>query len=152
MYKLPNSPRAQEALDYASEEVKRLKRTFVGSEHLLLGILKLRQGFAPIVLEMMSVDPDALIAKIESRLQTSDLMSDPGEARYSLELYEVLNLAERDALELESKHIGTEHMLLGMLKDPTCGAAKTLASFGISLAKAREVIIRIHSMPEYLTR
>ena len=135
------TPRANQAITLAKKEALRLKSGFVGSEHLLLGILDLGQGVAVSVLRKMGVNLQSLRSEIQSGTQ-----SGPAEANMqNLELSEgakrALSFAAQEAAKLGHNYIGTEHLLLGILCDENSAAQKILKNAGADIKACKNLIL-----------
>jgi len=140
--------RAKKVLWYAKEEAIRLRHPYVGTEHILLGILKMGDSIASLVLSNLGVDFEALKNHIEN-------LSPPGinpvphaELPLDAEARRSLNYAIDEAKKLGHNYIGTEHLLLGILRERKGVAAKALADFGITVEDARDEVLRILSSME----
>ncbi len=135
------TPRAQQVLALARREADRFHHNYIGTEHLLLGLLKLGQGVAITVLERMGLDIPTLIHKIEGLVSTQSNSSAPEGLLYTPRVKKVLALANKEALELNHSYVGTEHLLLGLLRDGEGFAAKILSDSGVNLTQARQAIL-----------
>jgi ATP-dependent Clp protease ATP-binding subunit ClpC len=133
------TPRAQQALALAKKEADRLQSGYVGTEHILLGILKLNQGLAVNVLKKIVPDLSVIFAEVEkhassNKKTTSTIM-------YSPRANKVLVLAGREAKALGHTYIGTEHLLLGLIKEKDGMAASILHSLSVDLDTVRQEIV-----------
>ena len=124
------TPRAQQVLTYAKKEAIRLNHAYVGTEHLLLGLLKLNQGLAINVLKKMVIDISLLAKEIERQVGpgTTKISKEPN---YSPRANKVLLLAGKEAKALGHTYIGTEHILLGLIKEGEGVAAKALTNLEV---------------------
>lgn len=139
------TPRANQAITLAKKEALRLKSGFVGSEHLLIGILDLGQGVAVSVLRKMGVNLQSLRSEIQSGAQ-SGAQSGSAEANMqNLELSEgakrALSFAAQEAAKLGHNYIGTEHLLLGILCDENSAAQKILKNAGVDIKTCKNLIL-----------
>ncbi len=132
--------RVQRALMIAQAEASAAGRSFVGTEHLLLGIMH-DPGAAGIILDSFSID--------EVRQATYDLIGrgnekvEPGKKMtYTPRTKQVLELSAREAMELKMNYVGTEHVLLALMREPECVAAHVLAGLGLNLQESREKLIK----------
>ncbi len=131
------TPRAQQVLRYARDEARNLQHCFVGTEHLLLGIMQLGYGGANRVLLRRGIDHAAVksaIAKEVSQGPNPVLFSD---APITPRTKRVLTMAAREAHALAHTSVGTEHLLLGLLLDGDGIAARVLRALGLDLAQTR---------------
>src|SRR5689334_18073575 len=110
------TPRAQQVLALAKRESERFNHAYVGTEHLLLGIIKLGQGTAVSVLGRIGVTLDSIRAQVEQRVGKGT-ENFTGAPRYSPRLNKVLSLAQKEARALNHMYVGTEHILLGLLRE-----------------------------------
>ena len=136
--------RAKHVVIAAQDEARRRRHSEVGTEHLLLGFLHEPQCLAVKAIESFDVSSDALLSAVEAQLGApgSDV---PGHIPFSRSAKKVRNLALREALRLGHNYIGTEHMLLALLRDERSGGAQVLQSFGVSRKGAEEWIVSIRS-------
>jgi ATP-dependent Clp protease ATP-binding subunit ClpC len=121
------SPRLNEVMALARKEVVRLRHTFVGAEHLLLGLISLRQGGAVDLLEKSNVDLDAVREEIENA--TAVPSSEPevtGNILYTPRVKKILALACQRAFTLGHRQVGTEDLLLGIMQERDGFAARVL--------------------------
>ena len=126
---------ANNALKYAKKVALQLKQEYVGSEHLLLGLMKEKNGIAYAVLTKNGVD--------EERLEnlTSQLMMDHtnvalvDKADYSKRCQDILDLADKEATKFKSKQVGTEHLLIAIIKHPDSVAFRLLTAMNIAIPK-----------------
>jgi ATP-dependent Clp protease ATP-binding subunit ClpC len=136
MFELYNEP-ARRTLFFARFEASRLGVTSIETEHLLLGLLREPRGAVGTLLLAL---PLREIRKELERNRTDEKISTSVEIPFSAETKRVLEHASDEADELEHRHIGPEHLLLGLLREKDCVAATTLARHGVQLASARERI------------
>jgi ATP-dependent Clp protease ATP-binding subunit ClpC len=126
------TPRAQQVLTYAKKEAVRLNHAYVGTEHILLGLLKLNQGLAINVLKKMIIDISLLAKEIERQVGPGTIKISK-EPDYSPRANKVLLLAGKEAKALGHTYIGTEHILLGLIKEGEGVAAKALINLEVDL-------------------
>jgi hypothetical protein len=136
--------RVRFSLALAREEASRLRHEYVGTEHMLLGIIREGQGVAASVLANLKVDAEVLRDRVLAIVKTgkSDLATGP-DLPYTSRAKKVLELAMTEARELGHNYVGTEHVLLGMLREEKGIAAQVLVSAGVSLASARAEMLAI---------
>ena len=135
------TPRAQQVLALARRESDRFNHNYIGTEHLLLGILKIGQGVAVSVLERMGMDITSIIGQIEAQITTGTEPRTEGNIPYTPRVKRVLSLANKEAQELNHSYVGTEHLLLGLLRDGGGLAAQILRNTGLDLDQARREIL-----------
>ncbi|MEY2460023.1 MAG: ATP-dependent Clp protease ATP-binding subunit ClpC, partial [Acidimicrobiaceae bacterium] len=133
---------ARTVITYAYAEAKLLQHNYVGTEHLLLGMLREGTGIGALVLADMGVDVDVVRSEIEHRIGrgTQDV---PDRSPFTPRSKRVLELALNEAIQLGHNYIGTEHQLLGLLRVDDGVAAQILNDvYGIEIASVRHDIIR----------
>ncbi len=138
------TPRAQQVLNLARKEAKKLEHNHIGSEHLLLGLLRLKQGVAVNVLEKLGVNIEAVTAEVENHMETNpdSQKAKPGsELPYTPRVRKILSLAGKEAKSLNHSYIGTEHILLGILKDSDSIATQILKNLDIDIEEVREEVL-----------
>jgi ATP-dependent Clp protease ATP-binding subunit ClpC len=129
--------RGRQALLMAQEEARRLRHTFVGTEHVLLGILRMPEGVAIQVLEALGVAPGELRAALEAQTAAPGDRELLGEVGLTQRVKKSLDLAVVEAQRMGHHYIGTEHLLLGMIAEREGIAAGVLAAMGVTLDQAR---------------
>ncbi len=135
--------RVRDALAAAREEAARLHHEYVGTEHILIGLLRDDGGIAAAVVKNLGVDAEDLIRKTESVVKRGRDATMGPDLPYTSRAKKVLELAMDQALELGHAYVGTEHILLGLLREERGIAAQTLVDSGVTLAKAREELTRV---------
>ncbi|SDU04355.1 ATP-dependent Clp protease ATP-binding subunit ClpC [Verrucomicrobium sp. GAS474] len=136
------TPRAQQVLSLARKEADRFNHNYVGTEHLLLGLIKLGQGVAVNVLQKMGVDLDTVRNEVEKQVGTGPESKVSGNIPYTPRVKKVLALAGKEAKALNHSYVGTEHILLGLLREGEGVAARVLKSLEIDLERARNEILK----------
>jgi ATP-dependent Clp protease ATP-binding subunit ClpC len=136
------TPRAQQVLALARKEADRFHHNYVGTEHLLLGLIKLGQGVAVSVLQKMGLDLETVRAAVEKQVGTGQETKNQGSIPYTPRVKKVLALAGKEAKALNHSYVGTEHILLGLLREGEGVAARVLKSLDISIEQARNEILR----------
>ncbi len=155
MKKKPNggfdklTPRARQVLMLAKRESMRFNHGYVGTEHLLLGLLALGDGVAVNVLQERGVNLDALRLEVEKSCGQGDSTMQAGELSLTSALGKVLDLAEAEAKAMNYNFIGTEHLLLGLLCEGSSQAARMLRNFGLDAAEIRQAVLKALD-PNYL--
>ncbi len=135
------TPRAQQVLALARTEAARLNHNFLGTEHLLLGLIKLGQGVAVNVLEKMGVDLENARAEVEKYVGTGPKEKQWGTFPYTPRVKKVIALANKERQSLNHTYLGTEHLLLGLLHEDDSVAARVMVNLGVDLLKARQEIL-----------
>src|SRR5437773_660540 len=110
------TPRAQQVLALARREADRFHHNFVGTEHLLLGLIALGQGTALTVLRKLGLDLETVRVEVEKQVGTGPDQKIIGNIPYTPRVKKVLALAAKEAGSLNHTHVGTEHILLGILR------------------------------------
>jgi ATP-dependent Clp protease ATP-binding subunit ClpC len=148
---LPNlfTPRAKRVLCLARSEADRLKNDFVGTEHVLLGLIGLGSGVAVNVLRKLGLNLDNTRAEVEKRLGNQPNRNLPSRIPYTPRVKKVLALAAKEAQALNHTYVGTEHILLGLLREGDGPAAQILKNFKVDLDQTIKVI-REEIEPEFL--
>ena len=135
------TPRAQQVLALARKEADRFNHNFVGTEHLLLGIIALGQGTAANVLVRMGLDLESVRNEVEKMVGTGPDQKMVGKIPYTPRVKKVLTLAAKEAAALNHTYVGTEHILLGLLREGDGVAARTLKHFNLELEATRNSIL-----------
>jgi ATP-dependent Clp protease ATP-binding subunit ClpC len=135
------TPRAQQVLALARREADRREDRFVGTDHLLLGLLALGQGVAIKVLRKHGMDLEQLRNAVEKGI---DVQNEKVLAKmpYTPTIKEVLASAAHQAKDLRHKYVGTEHLLLALLMEKEGVVAKTLQGFGMQIDAIRKDILK----------
>jgi ATP-dependent Clp protease ATP-binding subunit ClpC len=136
--------RARRVLVLAQEEARLLNHSFIGTEHILLGLIHEGEGVAAKALEQLGVSLEAVREKVEETIGLSG-SSPTGSPPFTPRAKKVLELSLREALQLGHNYIGTEHMLLGLVREGEGVAAQVLISLGADLAKVRQQVIQLLS-------
>ena len=135
------TPRANQAITLAKKEALKLKHNFVGTEHLLLGILNLGQGVAVNVLRKMGINLENLGAEVEKNIGAGDSNATMQTLELSEGVKKSLSFAAQEAAKLGHNYIGTEHLLLGILCDENSSAQKILKSMGVDIKTCKNLIL-----------
>src|SRR5260221_10171686 len=122
------TPRAQQLLALARKEAERFKHNYVGTEHLLLGLIKLGQGVAVNVLQKMGLDLERGRMEVGEHVGSHPATNMIGNIPYTPRVKKVLALAGKEAKALNHPYVGTEHILLGLFLEGEGGAARVLKS------------------------
>ena len=135
------TPRAQQVLALARKEADRFHHNYVGTEHLLLGLINLGQGVAVNVLQKMGLDLDTVRAAVEQQVGTGPEAKPAGNVPYTPRVKKVLSLAGKEAKSLNHSYVGTEHILLGLLREGEGVAARVLKSLEVDVERCRSEIL-----------
>src|SRR6516225_7055354 len=139
--------RARRVLVLAQEEARLLNHNFIGTEHILLGLIHEGEGVAAKALESLGVSLEAVREKVEETIGPAG-SSTTGSPPFTPRAKKVLELSLREALQLGHNYIGTEHMLLGLVREGEGVAAQVLVSLGADLPRVRQQVIQLLSGSE----
>ena len=136
------TPRAQQVLALARKESDRFHHNYVGTEHLLLGLIHLGQGVAVNVLQKMDLDLETVRAEVEKQVASSGSEAKPtGNVPYTPRVKKVLALASKEAKALNHSYVGTEHILLGLLREGEGVASTVLRNLDVDIERCRAEIL-----------
>jgi ATP-dependent Clp protease ATP-binding subunit ClpC len=135
------TPRAQQVLALARKEADRFNHSYVGTEHLLLGLIKLGQGVAVNVLERMGLELEAVRMEVEKEVGSGPPQKSTGNIPYTPRVKKVLALANKEAKALNHSYVGTEHLLLGLLREGEGVAARVLKRLDVDIQRTRNEIL-----------
>jgi ATP-dependent Clp protease ATP-binding subunit ClpC len=136
------TPRAQQVLALARKEADRFNHNYLGTEHLLLGLIKLGQGVAVNVLQKMGLDMETVRMEIEKQVGSGPETKMVGNIPYTPRVKKVLTLAGKEAKSLNHSYVGTEHILLGLLREGEGVAARVLKSLEVDIERTRNEILK----------
>ena len=136
------TPRAQQVLALARKEADRFNHNYVGTEHILLGLIKLGQGVAVNVLQKMGLDLETVRMEVEKQVGTGPDTKITGNIPYTPRVKKVLALASKEAKALHHSYVGTEHILLGLLREGDGVAARVLKSLEVDIERARQEVLK----------
>ncbi len=136
------TPRAQQILALARKEADRFNHNYVGTEHILLGLIKLGQGVAVSVLQKMGLDLETVRSAVEKQVGSGPEGKASGSIPYTPRVKKVLALAGKEAKALNHSYVGTEHILLGLLREGEGVAARVLKSLEVDIERTRNEILR----------
>ena len=131
--------RAQKAISLAQESAKELKHNYVGTEHLLLGLLREGEGVAAKALQMQGIEVKKVLAKIKEFIGEGEELAEP--QGFTPRTKRILELSFREALKMGTGYIGTEHLLLALIKEDDCVAARILSNMSIEPQKLYDEIV-----------
>ncbi|MGB3091840.1 MAG: ATP-dependent Clp protease ATP-binding subunit, partial [Candidatus Zixiibacteriota bacterium] len=137
--------RARKAIEYARDEAARLKHDYIGTEHLLLGLLRLGEGNAVEVLTNIGVDLNELGQSVEDVVQPSGGTMAIGQLPLTARAKKLLEVSAQEARGLRSKDIDTEHLLLAMLRDEEGVAAQVLSMYDLDYQEVQDELKNIDS-------
>jgi len=133
--------KAKRAIMIAQEEAINLNHDYIGTEHILIGLIK-EEGVASQVLRQLGVNVDKVVEEVE-RLVGKGEYQQVGEIAFTPRAKKVLELASQEASQLKSNYIGTEHILLGLIKEGSGVAVRILADLGINLDNVYSEIMKV---------
>jgi ATP-dependent Clp protease ATP-binding subunit ClpC len=136
--------RARRVLVLAQEEARLLNHNFIGTEHILLGLIHEGEGVAAKALESLGISLEAVREKVEETIGPAGSAT-TGSPPFTPRAKKVLELSLREALQLGHNYIGTEHMLLGLVREGEGVAAQVLVSLGADLSRVRQQVIQLLS-------
>ncbi|HEX7120466.1 MAG TPA: ATP-dependent Clp protease ATP-binding subunit [Longimicrobiales bacterium] len=135
--------RVRKVLAMAREEAIRLQHDYVGTEHILLGLIREGEGVAAAVLTNLSVDLEQVQQQVEESVRRGKATIALGELPYTSRAKKVLEFAMAEARELNHSYVGTEHLLLGLLREEKGIAAEVLNQLGVTLEEARRQTLKL---------
>ncbi|HEY1661499.1 MAG TPA: ATP-dependent Clp protease ATP-binding subunit [Verrucomicrobiae bacterium] len=136
------TPRAQQVLALARKEADRFNHNYLGTEHLLLGLIKLGQGVAVNVLQKMGLDLETVRMAVEKKTGSGPDQKMMGNIPYTPRVKKVLALAAKEAKALNHTYVGTEHILLGLLREGDGIAAQVLRDLDVDIEQTRQEILK----------
>jgi len=136
------TPRAQQVLALARKEADRFNHNYVGTEHLLLGLIKLGQGVAVNVLQKLGLDLETVRMEVEKQIGSGPETKMLGSIPYTPRVKKVLALSQKEAKQLNHNYVGTEHILLGLLREGEGAAARILKSLDIDIERCRNEVLK----------
>ncbi|CAB4877617.1 MAG: AAA domain-containing protein [Actinobacteria bacterium] len=138
--------RARQVVVLAQEEARTLKHNYIGTEHVLLGLLREEEGLAARVLESLDITAEKVRSQVVRIVGSGEEVTS-GQIPFTPRAKKVLELALREALSLGHNYIGTEHILLGLIRENEGVAARILLDFDADADKIRNEVIRMLSGP-----
>ncbi|HKD94726.1 MAG TPA: Clp protease N-terminal domain-containing protein [Gaiellaceae bacterium] len=133
--------RARQVVVLAQDEARALRHNYIGTEHILLGLLREQEGLAARVLESFDITLEEARAQVARIVGQGDEMP-TGQLQFTSHATKALNLALNEALSLGHDYIGTEHLLLGLVRENEGVAARVLLDFGADAESTRDALIR----------
>jgi len=134
---------ARHVIELAGREAQRFGNEYVGTEHLLWGLAKETQGVAAIVLGRFQVDLKPLRREMEEMLKTRPHVESVNKLPQSIHAKETLQYAVEEARAMRHNYVGTEHILLGLMRNSMAVSAQVLADFNLDLDAMREEVRRV---------
>jgi ATP-dependent Clp protease ATP-binding subunit ClpA len=136
------------AVRYASQEAARLGHDHVSTGHLLLGLVRQGDGAAIDILNDSAVDLERLKSEVEGMIEDSGRGTVIGKLQLSIRAKDVLRFAEEESQSMGHKYLGTEHILLGLIREQEGVAAKALTKLGVGLQRARAIALTVEVQEE----
>ncbi|MEI8012116.1 MAG: ATP-dependent Clp protease ATP-binding subunit [Candidatus Omnitrophota bacterium] len=143
--------RARKVIVFAKEEARRFNHDYIGTEHLLLGLIREGEGVAASVLQKLGVDLEAIRIEVEKLVQPGPQTQVVGDIPFTPRSKKALELAAEEARALGHNYIGTEHLLLGLVKEGEGMAYRVLLNLGLDLGKLRNEVMELlgNGIPGY---
>ena len=135
--------RARKVVILAKEEAKRFNHNHIGTEHLLLGLVKEGEGVASAVLQNLGLSLDMIRLEVEKLVKTGPSTIISGDIPFTPKAKKVIELAMDEARHLGHNYIGTEHLLLGLIRESEGAASQVLLNLGLDLARVRNEIMAL---------
>lgn len=135
--------RARKVILLAKEEAKRFNHDYIGTEHILLGLIKEGEGVAAAVLQNLGLNLDMIRLEVEKLVQPGPSTVTSGDIPFTPKAKKVIELAMDEAKSLGHNYIGTEHLLLGLIRESEGVAAQVLLNLGLDLSKVRKEIMEL---------
>src|SRR3989338_4300870 len=135
--------RARKVILLAKEEAKRFNNDYRGTEHILLGLIREGEGVAAAVLENLGLSSEKIRMEVEKLVQTGPSTVISGDIPFTPKAKKVMELAMDEAVSLGHNYIGTEHLLLGLLREGEGIASQVLINLGLDLNKVRGEVMKL---------
>lgn len=135
--------RARRVILLAKEEAKRFNHDYIGTEHLLLGLIREGEGVAAAVLMSLGLDPTKIRMEVEKLVQPGSSSSVSGDIPFTPKAKKAIELSMEEARQLGHNYIGTEHLLLGLIKEGEGVASEVLLNLGLDTGKVRDEVMQI---------
>jgi ATP-dependent Clp protease ATP-binding subunit ClpC len=135
--------RARKVILLAKEEAKRFNHDYMGTEHILLGLIREGEGVAAAVLQNLGLSPEAIRMEVEKLVQPGPSTLVSGDIPFTPKAKKVIELAMDEARNLGHNYIGTEHLLLGLIREGEGVAAQVLQNLGLDLDKVRNEVMNL---------
>jgi ATP-dependent Clp protease ATP-binding subunit ClpA len=137
--------RARRVVVLAQEEARLLNHNYIGTEHILLGLIHEGEGVAAMALESLGISLEAVRAQVEEIIIGQDQSAPTGHIPFTPRAKKVLELSLREATQLDHNYIGTEHILLGLVREGEGVAAQVLVKLGADLSRVRQQVLQLLS-------
>src|SRR5438045_1174791 len=140
--------RARKVMQLANQEAQRFNHEYIGTEHVLLGLVKEGSGVAANVLKNLDIDLRKIRLEVEKLVQSSPEVGTPGKLPQTPRAKKVIEYSIEEARNLNHNYVGTEHLLLGLLREQEGVAAQVLMNLGLRLEDVREEVLNLlgHNM------
>ena len=135
--------RARKVMQLANQEAQRFNHEYIGTEHILLGLVKEGSGVAANVLKNLDVDLRKIRLEVEKIVQSGPDMVTMGKLPQTPRAKKVIEYAMEEARNLNHNYVGTEHLLLGLLREQEGVAAQVLMNLGLKLEDVREEVLNL---------
>ena len=135
--------RARKVILLAKEEAKRFNHDYIGTEHILLGLVREGEGVAAAVLASFGLTPDKIRIEVEKLVQPGPTTVISGDLPFTPKAKKVMELATEEARALGHNYIGTEHLLLGLIREGEGVASQVLMNLGLELEKVRGEVMNL---------
>ncbi|MFA6320782.1 MAG: ATP-dependent Clp protease ATP-binding subunit [Candidatus Omnitrophota bacterium] len=135
--------RARKVILLAKEEAKRFNHDYIGTEHILLGLVREGEGVAAAVLASFGLSPDKIRIEVEKLVQPGPTTVVSGDLPFTPKAKKVIELAMEEARSLGHNYIGTEHLLLGLIREGEGVASQVLVNLGLELEKVRDEVMNL---------
>ena len=133
--------RAKKVMSFARQEAMKFNHEYIGTEHILLGLVQEGSGVAANVLKNMSIDLEKIRHEVEKIVKTGPSMVTMGQLPFTPRAKKVLELSMEEASQLSHNYIGTEHLLLGLIRENEGIAAQVMMNLGVKLDEVREEVL-----------
>src|SRR6202050_3192532 len=142
--------RARKVMQLANQEAQRFNHEYIGTEHILLGLVKEGSGVAANVLKNLDIDLRKIRLEVEKIVQSGPDMVTMGKLPQTPRAKKVIEYSIEEARNLNHNYVGTEHLLLGLLREQEGVAAQVLMNLGLKLEDFREEVLNLfgHNMPD----
>ena len=133
--------RAKKVMSFARQEAMKFNHEYIGTEHILLGLVQEGSGVAANVLKNMNIDLEKIRHEVEKIVKTGPSMVTMGQLPFTPRAKKVLELSMEEASQLSHNYIGTEHLLLGLIRENEGIAAQVMMNLGVKLEEVREEVL-----------
>jgi len=137
------SDEARRAVVLAQQEARRLNHDYIGTEHILLGLLHEGENVAAKALQAVGITLDAVRQQVEEMIGRGEQKDPSGQIPFTPRAKKVLELSLREAIHLHNDYIGTEHILLGLLREGEGAAVQALVGLGVDLNRVRLQVVQL---------